>query len=122
MASNIPILFLFHSFHHFEVVLARFILQHRIQDIVDGLVLFLHFLVMTSALIGSPCFDELGHFFENLISSPHLFLDEIIPIGFKENVVKLFFNGCPMPNISRFQMAIFLLESFLFVRFRMLIL
>ena len=62
-------------------------------------VFFLHFLVVTSALLSLPGADEEFHGFEYFVGSTHVTVDKVLVVNFQEPVVSLVLLGQPVPMI-----------------------
>ena len=61
------------------------------NDLGEGMVLFLHFLMMTPALFSFSRANEQRHRFENFIQSPHLLVDEVIMMNLQKPMILLVF-------------------------------
>ena len=59
----------------------------------------LDFLMMTPALIGTPCCDNLFHLDENLVAAPGTFNKEILLMVYKELEVELILSWVPFAEI-----------------------
>lgn len=68
------------------------------ENIKEGLTFFLHFLVVTSALVSSSCSNKFTHLFENFLSSSKAFLTEVFLINRKENTVSVCLVVIPVPD------------------------
>ena len=63
-------------------------------------VLFLHLLMMASALFGLPRTNKYLHCLENLIGSSHVTVDEVLVVNFQEPVILLVFFRHPMSMVQ----------------------
>lgn len=60
---------------HSHSFLVKFL--EREQDVVEGMVLLLNFLVVAAALVCGPCPDEVRHGFEDLVEPAHFSVEEV---------------------------------------------
>ena len=87
------------------------------KDIVKAMVLFLHLLVVASALFGLTRSDEARHAFEDLVRSAQ-FLDHEVPaVQLQKPVVKLVLFAAPMPllHVLGLPLSGILLETAIFL-------
>ena len=70
------------------------------QYLVEGMILFLHFLMMAAALFGLPAADERSHIFKDLIGPPEMLEDEVPTVYLQEPMISLIFLGSPMPFLD----------------------
>lgn len=84
---------------------------------VEGVILFLHFLVVASALLSLPAGDEVRHCFEDFVGSAQVLQDEVAVMEFEEPVVEFVFLGSPVPflNILGFSLSRKMLEVWVFL-------
>lgn len=77
------------------------------------MILFLHFLVVTAALLGFPGGYEARHAFEDFVSAPEMLLDEVGTVQLEEPVVVLVLLGAPvsLQNLTLFVASIFHLQT-----------
>lgn len=84
-----------HLFHLQVVVVAK---TQIIEYVVETVILFLHFLVMTPTLICGSRTNECCHTFEDLIHSPQVLILKVAVMHLQEPVVSLFLDIVPMSN------------------------
>lgn len=86
------------------------------------MVLFFHFLVVASALLGLAGADEVGHAFEDFVGSAKVFEHEVAVVEFEEPVIEFVFLVSPMSLLYVFgfgfsrvvlEMRVFLLRFLL---------
>lgn len=66
------------------------------DNFIEGLMFFLHFLMMTSALFCFPRANEFGHGFEDFIHASELFHDEMFAVSLQEPMIFFVFFLEPM--------------------------
>ena len=70
------------------------------EDLVEGVVLLLHLLVVAAALLGLPSLDEVGHALEYFVGPAQVLVDEVLVVQFKKPVVELVLLGGPVPLLN----------------------
>ena len=70
------------------------------QYLVEGMILFLHLLMMTAALLGLPAADERSHIFKDLIGPPEMLEDEVPTVDLQKPMISLIFLGSPVPLLD----------------------
>lgn len=72
------------------------------QDLIEGMILLLHLLMMTPALFCLSCGDEASHVLEDLIRSSEILEDEVFAVDLQEPMVSLVFLCSPMSLLDVF--------------------
>lgn len=69
----------------------RAVVRHPqvVYDVVEGLVLLFHLLMVRAALVGGPAAQKISHRLEDLVHAPHLFVLEMHVVDLQEPVVLL---------------------------------
>ena len=62
--------------------------------------LFLHLLMVASALLGFSGLNELFHSLEYFVHSPHVLVQEVLTVDFEEPVISLIFLVIPMTSLE----------------------
>lgn len=70
------------------------------EDLVEGVVLLLHLLVVAAALLGLPGLDEVGHALEYFVGPAEVLVHEVLVVQFEEPVVELVLLGGPVPLLN----------------------
>ena len=70
------------------------------QDVLDGIVFFLHLLMVAPALIGPSRLDEIGHHFEHFGRSPVVLVLKMLPVLLHELQVEQLLVIGPPSNLE----------------------
>ena len=63
------------------------------QNVGEVDVLFLHFLMVASALLGLSAANKYFHCLENLVGSSHVAVDEVLVVDLQKPMIALVFFG-----------------------------
>lgn len=72
------------------------------DDLVEGVVLLLHLLVVAPALLCLPGLNEVGHALEDLVGPSEVLEDEVFVVNLEEPVIEFVFLSGPMSFLDIF--------------------
>lgn len=78
---------------------------------IKSVILLFHFLMMTTALLSFPCWEESRHIFEDFICSSKMFMYEMPAMNLKKPMISFVFLSCP---VSLLYIFFFLFSCLLF--------
>ena len=81
-------------------------------------VLFLHFLMVTSALFCLAWIHEFFHRLEDFVHPPHVLVDKMSGVHFEEPVISFVLLKVPMPFLSSLTQSLSAFSSLLYFFFR----
>lgn len=80
------------------------------ENLVEIVVLFLHFLVVAAALFSLPSAYEVGHAFEDLVGPAEVLEDEVSVVNLEEPVIQFVFLAAPVPLLRVLELLLGLLQ------------
>lgn len=69
------------------------------KNLGDGLIFFLHFLVVASTLFGLPGAHEDSHGLEYFVHSPHMFIQKMVVVNLQEPMIPFVLLKSPMSEL-----------------------
>ena len=77
-------------------------ISKHFENIQEAAILFLHFLVMASALFSFTRNDKSFHSFEDLVHSSHMLIDKVVGVDLEEPMISFVFFKIPMSSLHAF--------------------